>query len=108
MKRAAFMIQHTSAKISVRDYSFRTLMSAPKNKSARLPVSTGLESSLDSGAELTGTSTPRGDKAHAEEDRAWRIPQLQKLDAAIAEADAGDIAMDAEVSAMKKKWGYAG
>ncbi len=38
----------------------------------------------------------------------WRIPQLESLDAAIAEADAGEMASDAEVAAVKKKWGYEG
>ncbi len=83
-------------------------MPSPKTNTMTLRVSDELKSKLDQYAELTGRSMSYVAATAVEEYLAWRVPQLESLDAAIAEADAGDIATEAEVAAAKKKWGYAG
>ena len=79
-----------------------------KTNTMTLRVSDELKSKLDRYAQLTGRSMSYVAATAVEEYLAWRIPQLESLDAAIEEADAGVMASDAEVAAVKKKWGYAG
>jgi RHH-type rel operon transcriptional repressor/antitoxin RelB len=79
-----------------------------KTNTMTLRVSDELKSKLDRYAQLTGRSMSYVAATAVEEYLAWRIPQLESLDAAIDEADAGEMASDAEVAAVKKKWGYAG
>ena len=79
-----------------------------KTNTMTLRVADELKSKLDRYAQLTGRSMSYVAATAVEEYLAWRIPQLESLDAAIDEADAGEMASDAEVAAVKKKWGYAG
>jgi RHH-type transcriptional regulator, rel operon repressor / antitoxin RelB len=78
-----------------------------KTNTMTLRVSDELKSKLDHYAQLTGRSMSYVAATAVEEYLAWRIPQLESLDEAIREADAGKMATDAEVAAVKKKWGYA-
>lgn len=60
---------------------------------------------LDAYAEMVGQSKAQI-AAHAIEDYLdWRIPQIADLKKAIAAADRGEIATEAEVEAVFKKYG---
>ncbi len=78
-----------------------------KSNTMTLRVTDEVKSKLDQYAQLTGRSMSYVAATAVEEYLAWRIPQLESLDEAIREADAGKMATDAEVASVKKKWGYA-
>ena len=83
------------------------MAAATKTNTMTLRVSDDLKSKLDQYAQLTGRSMSYVAATAVEEYLAWRIPQLESLDEAIREADAGKMATEAEVAFVKKKWGYA-
>lgn len=70
-------------------------------------VSDELKVKLDQYAALTGRSMSYVAATAVEEYLAWRVPQLEDLEKAIQEAEAGKFASKEEVEALKKKWGYA-
>ena len=78
-----------------------------KSNTMTLRVTDEVKSKLDQYAQLTGRSMSYVAATAVEEYLAWRIPQLESLDEAIREADAGKMATGAEVASVKKKWGYA-
>jgi len=73
-------------------------MTAPKTNTMTVRVSDELKAKLDKYAELTGRSKSYVALAAVEEYLAWRIPQLDDLEAAIKEADEGKFASQAEVN----------
>ena len=81
-------------------------MAAAKTNTMTLRVSDEFKAKLDRYAQLTGRSMSYVAATAVEEYLAWRILQLESLEAS-READAGDFANDAEVTAVKNKWGYA-
>jgi predicted transcriptional regulator len=70
-----------------------------------LRVSDELKAKLDRYAQLTGRSMSYVAATAVEEYLGWRIPQLEDLDNAIREADAGKFASDEEVRAVFAKHG---
>ena len=80
-------------------------MLMPKTNTMTLRVSDELKSKLDRYAQLTGRSMSYVAATAVAEYLAWRIPQLEDLDQAIHEADAGEFASDAEVNRFFAKYG---
>ena len=80
-------------------------MAMPKTNTMTLRVSDELKSKLDRYAQLTGRSMSYVAATAVEEYLAWRIPQLEDLDKAIHEADAGEFASDEEVRRLFAKYG---
>jgi predicted transcriptional regulator len=66
--------------------------------SVRLP--TGLKDQMETYAQLTGRTKSYVAMEALTEYLAWRIPQIEDLKQAIAAADNGDFAADAEVQAV--------
>ena len=66
----------------------------PKTNTMTVRVSDDLKAKLDKYAELTGRSMSYVAAAAVEEYLAWRVPQLEDLEKAIDEADAGLFASD--------------
>jgi len=66
--------------------------------SLRLPLAT--KQRMESYAELTGRNKSHVVMAAVDEYLAWRMPQVEDLQAAVDAADAGDFASDAEVQAV--------
>jgi predicted transcriptional regulator len=64
----------------------------------RLP--TGLKAQMETYAELTGRTKSYVAMEALTEYLAWRIPQIEDLKQAIAAADSGDFASDAEAQAL--------
>ena len=77
----------------------------PKTNTMTLRVSDELKSKLDRYAQLTGRSMSYVAATAVEEYLAWRVPQLEDLEQAIQEADAGKFASDEEVSEVFEKYG---
>jgi predicted transcriptional regulator len=77
----------------------------PKTNTMTLRVSDELKAKLDRYAQLTGRSMSYVAATAVEEYLGWRIPQLEDLDNAIREADAGKFASDEEVRAVFAKHG---
>ena len=69
-----------------------------------LCVSDELKAKLDRYAQLTGRSMSYVAAAAVEEYLAWRVPQLEDLERAVQEADAGKFAADEEVSRIFAKY----
>lgn len=80
----------------------------PKTSTMTVRVSNDLKAKLDKYADLTGRSVSFVAAAAVEEYLAWRVPQLEDLEEAIAEADAGQFASADEVRAIRQKWGHGG
>lgn len=66
--------------------------------SLRLPLD--MKERMESYAELTGRNKSHVVMEAVGEYLAWRMPQIEDLQAAIAAADAGEFATDAEVNAV--------
>jgi predicted transcriptional regulator len=77
----------------------------PKTNTMTLRVSDELKAKLDRYAQLTGRSMSYVAAAAVEEYLAWRIPQLEDLERAVREADAGKFAADEEVRRLFSKYG---
>ena len=77
----------------------------PKTNTMTLRVSDELKAKLDRYAQLTGRSMSYVAAAAVEEYLAWRVPQLEDLERAVQEADAGKFAADEEVSQLFSKYG---
>lgn len=77
-----------------------------KNQTLTLRVSDELKEKCSYFAELTGRSVSYVAATAVEEYLAWRIPQLEGLEKAVRDADAGKFASEKEVKAMMKKWKY--
>ena len=77
----------------------------PKTNTMTLRVSDELKAKLDRYAQLTGRSMSYVAAAAVEEYLAWRVPQLEDLERAVQEADAGKFAADEEVSRIFSKYG---
>lgn len=77
----------------------------PKTNTMTLRVSDDLKAKLDRYAHLTGRSMSYVAATAVEEYLAWRVPQLDDLNRAIKEADAGKFASDEEVKAIFTKHG---
>lgn len=77
----------------------------PKTNTMTLRVSDELKAKLDRYAQLTGRSMSYVAAAAVEEYLAWRVPQLEDLEHAVQEADAGKFAADEEVSRIFSKYG---
>ena len=77
----------------------------PKTNTMTLRVSNELKAKLDRYAQLTGRSMSYVAAAAVEEHLAWRVPQLEDLERAVQEADAGKFAADEEVSQLFSKYG---
>ena len=77
----------------------------PKTNTMTLRVSDELKAKLDRYAQLTGRSMSYVAAAAVEEYLAWRVPQLEDLERAVQEADAGKFASDEEVSRLFSKYG---
>jgi predicted transcriptional regulator len=77
----------------------------PKTNTMTLRVSDELKAKLDRYAQLTGRSMSYVAAAAVEEYLAWRVPQLDDLERAVREADAGKFATDEEVSRIFSKYG---
>lgn len=77
----------------------------PKTNTMTLRVSNELKAKLDRYAQLTGRSMSYVAAAAVEEYLAWRVPQLEDLERAVQEADAGKFAADEEVSQLFSKYG---
>ena len=80
-------------------------MVMPKTNTMTLRVSDELKAKLDRCAQLTGRSMSYVAATAVEEYLAWRIPQLEDLDQAVREADAGKFASAEEVSQVFSKYG---
>jgi predicted transcriptional regulator len=80
-------------------------MAKPKTNTMTLRVSDELKAKLDRYAQLTGRSMSYVAATAVEEYLAWRIPQLEDLERAIREADAGKFASADEVSQVFSKYG---
>ena len=78
-----------------------------KQNTMTMRVSDELKAKLERYAALTQRSISYVAATAVEEYLAWRIPQLEDLEEAIKEADAGKLATPEEVEAVKQKWGYA-
>jgi predicted transcriptional regulator len=70
-----------------------------------LRVSDELKAKLDRYAQLTGRSMSYVAAAAVEEYLSWRVPQLEDLEEAIKEADAGKFASPEEVKRTFRKYG---
>lgn len=77
----------------------------PKTNTMTLRVSDELKAKLDRYAQLTGRSMSYVAAAAVEDYLAWRVPQLDDLERAIQDADAGKFAADEEVSRLFSKYG---
>ncbi len=77
----------------------------PKTNTMTLRVSGELKARLDRYAQLTGRSMSYVASTAVEEYLAWRIPQLEDLNQAIQEPDAGKFASDQEVARTFEKYG---
>lgn len=77
----------------------------PKTNTLTLRVSDELKAKLDRYAQLTGRSMSYVAATAVEDYLAWRIPQLEDLDQAIKEADAGEFASAKEVNDTFAKYG---
>lgn len=80
-------------------------MRMPKSNTMTLRVSDELKAKLDRYAQLTGRSMSYVAATAVEEYLAWRVPQLEDLEQAIQEADAGKFASDEEVRETFAKYG---
>jgi RHH-type transcriptional regulator, rel operon repressor / antitoxin RelB len=76
-----------------------------KSNTMTLRVSDELKAKLDRYAQLTGRSMSYVAATAVEEYLAWRIPQLEDLERAIQEADAGRFASAEEVNQVFSKYG---
>ena len=77
----------------------------PKTNTMTLRVSDELKAKLDRYAQLTGRSMSYVAATAVQEYLAWRIPQLEDLEQAIQEADAGKLASDDDVEKVFSKYG---
>ena len=77
----------------------------PKTNTMTLRVSEELKAKLDRYAQLTGRSMSYVAATAVQEYLAWRIPQLEDLEQAIQEADAGKLASDDDVEQVFSKYG---
>lgn len=77
----------------------------PKTNTMTLRVSEELKAKLDRYAQLTGRSMSYVAATAVEEYLAWRVPQLEDLELAIQEADAGRFATDEQVRRLFAKYG---
>ena len=76
-----------------------------KTNTMTLRVSDELKSKLDRYAQLTGRSMSYVAATAVEEYLAWRVPQLEDLEQAIKDADAGKFASPEEVKRVFRKHG---
>ena len=79
-------------------------MPTSKTNTMTVRVSDELKAKLDKYAELTGRSKSYVALTAVEEYLAWRVPQLEDLEIAIAEADQGKFAPDEEVNRVFAKY----
>ena len=76
-----------------------------KTNTMTLRVSDELKAKLDRYAQLTGRSMSYVAATAVEEYLSWRVPQLEDLEQAIKEADAGKFASPEEVERTFRKHG---
>ena len=76
-----------------------------KTNTMTLRVSDELKARLDRYAQLTGRSMSYVAATAVQEYLAWRIPQIEDLEQAVHEADAGKFASDEEIRATFAKHG---
>ena len=76
-----------------------------KTNTMTMRVSDELKAKLDRYAALTGRSMSYVASAAVEEYLSWRVPQLEDLEKAIKEADAGKFASEEEVNRFFAKHG---
>lgn len=79
--------------------------SAPSKEQLNLRVTPELKERLDKYATLAGQSKADIAVNALNDYLDWRIPQIENLKLAIAAADRGEFASDAEVEAVFKKYG---
>ncbi len=78
---------------------------ATKQNTMTMRVSDELKAKLDRYAKLSGRSMSYVATIAVDEYLAWRIPQLEDLEEAVRQADAGDFASPVEVAAVFSKYG---
>ena len=76
-----------------------------KTSTMTLRVSDELKAKLDRYAQLTGRSMSYVAATAVEEYLSWRVPQLEDLEHAIKDADAGKFASTEEVERVFRKYG---
>jgi len=76
-----------------------------KTNTMTLRVSDELKAKLDRYAQLTGRSMSYVAATAVEEYLSWRVPQLEDLEQAIKDADAGKFASPEEVKRVFRKYG---
>ena len=76
-----------------------------KTSTMTLRVSDELKAKLDRYAQLTGRSMSYVAATAVEEHLSWRVPQLEDLEHAIKDADAGKFASPEEVERVFRKYG---
>ena len=76
-----------------------------KTSTMTLRVSDELKAKLDRYAQLTGRSMSYVAATAVEEYLSWRVPQLEDLEHAIKDADAGKFASPEEVERVFRKYG---
>ena len=71
-----------------------------KDSQISVRISSGLKEQMETYAQLTGRSKSHVAMEALADYLAWRIPQIEDLKEAIAAADRGDFASDADVAAL--------
>lgn len=77
----------------------------PKTNTMTLRVSDELKAKLDRYAQLTGRSMSYVAATAVEDYLSWRVPQLEDLEKALKDADAGKFASPEEVERVFRKHG---
>ena len=78
---------------------------AIKDMQLSLRVPSGLKDRIDTYAQLTGRSKSHVVLEGVADYLDWRTPQIADLKAAIAAADRGEFASDAQVQSIFDRWG---
>ena len=81
------------------------MMNTAKTNTMTMRISDELKAKLDRYAALTGRSMSYVASTAVEEYLSWRVPQLEDLEKAIQEADAGKFASADEVNRFFAKYG---